>query len=500
MQIRKKLSFLKPIYTAQQTEEFDRFTTDDLKIPPQLLMENAGLAVAKRVIKSLKDLPDASIRILAGPGNNGADALVAARHLLSKGISCSIYLVDEARANSQVGEQLKILKSLTGYQLLSLEQFHQENCPTIAVDGIFGAGLNRKPEGSGLKAIELINQTTHVISIDIPSGLSLEAKTPFGAYVQAHHTITFGALKRAHISEPTKAICGAVEVADIGLFLNSRASGFYIDDQKTLTELFLPLPHPCHKGKFGHVLVFEGHPRFGAYKLSTYAALRVGAGLTTIGTFGVKTNQDPFEFMHIDLNNLKDHFLEGISSVVIGPGLSLEPSWQKLALSFLKRLQNYNPLIVIDADALGLIKHPELLLKEKQMVCTPHPKEAASLLGSSTEEVESDRFLALKRLSEIGSQNHIIWLLKGETPLVRALDGTIFAFRGNIPGLSCGGMGDVLSGAIAGLYKQVPSAIDSVLLAVSMQLESAKILSKKGIKGFLASELADQFPKLRRKL
>lgn len=483
---------IRPIFTAKEAKLADQFTCD-AGILPEWLMENAGLTVASAARKVLKKIPEASVLIMAGPGNNGADALVCARHLFSH-TACHVFLIDEEKANSYVKAQAKLLKNFN-LSFLSKKDLAGLKKTLIIIDGIFGAGLNRAPAGDAAFAIDFINGSrSYVISVDVPSGLTHEAKAPVGLVVKAHQTITFGPLKRVHISEPTKKFCGRSSASDIGLLKNFEPSNFWIHEKRSLNELFLPLPSPCHKGQFGHVLVFDSHPRFHAAKLSAHAALRVGAGLLTIAS-QKDSLETALEFMHIDLREISKTFLSSISAVVLGPGLSLDPHMQKLALDFMKSLKGFDPLIVLDAEGMQLLKHKDLF-KDHKLLCTPHPKEAASLLDCFVKDIEEDRFLAIENLSKVAPS--AIWLLKGETPLVRSSDGQIFAFKGDCPMLSCGGMGDVLSGAIAGLYKQVASPLDAIILAVSAQLFCAKILSRHATKGYFASELADLFPKILR--
>jgi ADP-dependent NAD(P)H-hydrate dehydratase / NAD(P)H-hydrate epimerase len=292
--------------------------------------------------------------------------------------------------------------------------------------------------------------------------------------------------------------CGKLQI----LTQHPTGSSYYwLPTRSTLTELLLPIPTNCHKGHFGHILVFEGHPQFlGASRLAAIAALRAGAGLLTIAADNTvaPTSLDRPEFMHIKISDITDNFLSKIDALVIGPGLSRITAWQKKALNFLNSLKTHVPCIVVDADALPLLNHPDLTLHGKHIIATPHAKEAAGLLTITPKEVEQDQVLAIQRLAELpcNQKNHIIWLLKGSTTLVRSTDGTIFAIKGELPLLSAGGMGDVLSGAIAGLCKQTSSPLCATILAVSLQIESAALLSKLAFKGILASEVADMFPKL----
>lgn len=515
---------LKKIATALQAREFDRHTIEQIGIPGKLLMENAGKAIADAVTDAISTVHHdlkGRVLIFAGPGNNGADAVVAARHLLARDVNFTIYFVsDEKQWSKDLSVQFALLvRAIEHMEPKKPERFIKRPSDlaelsackiaqtTIIVDGIFGAGLSRAPSGQALVAIDFINNYRQkndlhcvVFSIDIPSGLSLEATALPGQGVRADHTITFGHLKRAHISEPTKSYCGKSRSVDIGLFENSRLNNYWIFKRRTLTNLFLPVPKTCHKGRFGHVMIFEGHPRFlGASRLSARAALRAGAGLVTIACEEERPlAMDLPEFMRCQRNQVFDSLLSNIDALVIGPGLSKEKAWLERALLFINGLKDHVPLIVIDADGLLLLMEPSLTLPGKILIATPHAKEAATLLGCDTLQVECDRFRAIEELSKLasGQKNEIIWVLKGATTLVRPPSGEIFAFHGELPVLSAGGSGDVLSGAIAGLYKQTPSPLAATLLAVSLQIDSANMLSKTIFKGSLASELADAFPLL----
>jgi hydroxyethylthiazole kinase-like uncharacterized protein yjeF len=509
---------LLPVATKKQAIDFDRFTIDQIGISPKLLMENAGCGIANFILAKIgQEKQNYSVVILVGPGNNGADALVVARHLLTRDMEIFVFLVSEKNiTNEALKEQLnllshaisvrgedphKFIKSFTNNDSL----FAKTN-KVIVIDGIFGAGLNRQPSGLSQKAIKSINAfkkqhsgSVLVLSVDIPSGLSLEAAEPRGQIVKADHTITFDYLKRAHISEPTKEACGKTTLVNIGLFTNSSFTNFLVWEKKALIRLFLPVPTTAHKGYFGHVLVYEGHPNFlGASRLSARAALRVGAGLLTIATDHQRgfCDFDIPEFMHRPKNELTKDFLRKIDALVFGPGLSRDEHYLRQGLDFLNSLGDNVPAIVFDADGLQLLKSHELNMARKQIIATPHENEAAQLLSCQLEDVKKDRFLALEALANLSCNQHhdIIWVLKGATTLVRSLSGEIFAFSGELPILAAGGSGDILSGTIAGLIKQTYSPFAATLLAVSVQIEAARRLSKKIFKGSLASELADLFP------
>lgn len=280
---------------------------------------------------------------------------------------------------------------------------------------------------------------------------------------------------------------------------SNTACHYHVLNKEILSDLLVSIPNTCHKGHFGHILIYEGHERYlGASRLAAYAALRAGAGLVTIATHrdDKPTAFDIPEIMRIKIAAITKDFLGKINAVVIGPGLSIDQTFQNQALAFLNGLQDFNPLIVIDADALKLLKHPDLNLEKKVIIATPHAKEAADLL-----EIASDRFDQHKVLEMLASlpcnkKNHIIWVLKEANTQIRHVDGTTFSFKGELPVLSAGGMGDVLSGTIAGLVKQIDCGLCASLLAVSLQIHSASVLSKSVFKGILAREIADMFPRL----
>lgn len=493
------------IASADQAIEFDRFTIEDMGIDEKLLMENAGSAVARFVCSISRR--EATIMIFVGKGNNGADALVCARHLLARGFSPRIVMVfDEKTWLPSVGEQWAMLTRAslkTGYELPmlnvdDLDNFCGDNL--LIVDGIFGAGINKEVSGIPLRAIDWINQCEHsvVVSIDIPSGLSLHAHAPPGACVKAHHTITFDYLKPAHISEPTKCFVGICHRAYIGLFNNSAITMFWLSHRRVLTELMLPFKATSHKGDFGHVLVYEGNEKLlGASRLAARAALRAGAGLVTIASASeTPSTFDIAEFMRCkkDVDQVLS-FFKKIHAFIVGPGLSHDEEEQKQALTILNKVTA--PVVVIDGDALNLLNHHDLTMRHARVIATPHPKEAATLLGISTEAVECDRFAALTRLANLrcNNNNDIVWILKGASTLVRAQDGRVFVFAGDLPVLAVAGSGDVLAGFLAALVKQTSSTLNAALVGVSLQVAIGRQLSQKP-RGLFASEICDAAPSM----
>lgn len=517
----KRHQNIKPVLSEKEALRSDEYS-QSLGINCQTLVEHAGKAVFDHVVKTLPSTKKSQIVFLVGAGNNGADALAAARHALARKIKVSIYLIGpEDGLKPEPAFQLTLLKNILSQEKdeKTLIQFIDnaekiilpKNKLVTIVDGIFGAGLNRAPSGLALQVIQFINRyrkrhkkQCKIVSIDIPSGLNLSSTLPVGEYIKADHTVTFQELKQVHISEPTKAICGLVHVHDIGLFTKQRPTTFWIKKQKTLSELFLPIARGSHKGNFGHVLVLEGDDRFlGASRLCAKAALRAGAGMVTILT---QKDSDPdlglYEAMKWPIKEI-DQIVHKIDALVLGPGLGQKEIMQQKAREVLGKLTHQTKLIVFDADALPILQDESISLGNKFIVATPHPKEAAHLLKTKAEDIEKDRFSAIRALGDLRPsvlhERPIIWVLKGATSLVRDDKGTIFAFLGDLPVLAAAGSGDVLSGTIAGLVSQTASPLAATLLAISLQIESGALLSKSIFRGSLASELTDLFPLLTKK-
>lgn len=516
--LRKQLRIMpdiEPFINADETYKSEIYSIETLKIPSSLLMENAGMRIADLVFNLLatsKKHPH--VLIFSGIGNNGGDALVCARHLIAQEIDLSICLLkNNAEPSFEQRRELTLIKNLlVGQQRSKLTIFdnHYDLTTTlgkeinIIVDGIFGAGLNRPPAGIYEQAILKINELKkenedlQVVSIDVPSGLTIEARPPMGACVTADYTMTFGKLKRCHVSEPSKKWAGKSIAEPIGLFYEKDFVQLLIKPTAPLIKLMLPLAKENHKGAFGHVAVFEGVEAYkGACRLSAKAALRSGAGLVYIITNESYSDHpsDLAEFIKINTSMLDENFLSKLSSLVIGPGLGSKKDLLEKADDFLRKSQTINT-IVLDADGLRLLNEQEPF-SCPNLILTPHPKEAARLLGVKVEDIEHDRFSSLERLASLKiNRGRTIWVLKGATTLVHDDIEGIFAFEGDIPLLAVGGSGDVLAGLIAGLIAQTPSPLLAVLIAIQLSIKAAHHLSKHASRGIFPSELTDCIPSL----
>ena len=453
---------MRPVVTAAEMRALDRATIVDIGIPAIALMETAGRAVAAAAAGAQ------SVAVVCGPGNNGGDGFVAARVLRDAGVDAIVYLAAE---RSQVkGDALAHLQILerAGGVVLPVDLGAIADAPLV-IDALFGVGLARPVDGAYAEVVAAINQAERRLAVDIPSGLDADTGKVLGTCVHAHATVTMGALKVGLVGAPGFAHCGEVVVADIGIPTGVVATqGVHAGlVEEADVVRWLPTPSPMdHKGRRGHAVVIAGMPGMrGAGRLAAIAALRAGAGLVTLAAAGEIHADD--SVMTRSLEGNLGALLDGKASVVIGPGLGQS----ELAAGWVGEVLASGVPAVMDADALNLVagvpEMREALVKAAgPVVITPHPGEAARLLGTSTAEVEADRLAAARALA---ARTHAIVVLKGARTIV--CDGTLGDEHCSInptggPELATGGSGDVLSGVIGALLAQGLAPADAARAAV----------------------------------
>jgi NAD(P)H-hydrate epimerase len=450
---------MRPVVTAAEMRALDRATIEDIGIPAIALMETAGRAVAAAAAGAR------SVAVVCGPGNNGGDGFVAARVLRDAGVDAIVYLAaDRAQVKGDALAHLHILERAGGV-VLPVDLGAIAGAPLV-IDALFGVGLARPVDGAYAEVVAAINQAERRLAVDIPSGLDADTGKVLGTCVQAHATVTMGALKVAHVGAPGFAHCGEVAVADIGIPAGVVATqGVHagLVEEADIVR-WLPRPSPMdHKGRRGHALVVAGMPGMrGAGRLAAIAALRGGAGLVTLAAAGEIHADD--SVMTRSLEGNLGALLEGKAAVVIGPGLGQSD----LAAGWVGEVLASGVPAVMDADALNLVAGvTEALAKAAgPIVITPHPGEAARLLGTSTAEIEADRLAAARALA---AKTHAIVVLKGARTIV--CDGTLGDEHCSInptggPELATGGSGDVLSGVIGALLAQGLAPADAARAAV----------------------------------
>jgi NAD(P)H-hydrate epimerase len=475
------------LYRAAQVRELDRIAIQDFGIPGIDLMERAGAAAFAQMRGLWPGARD--VTVLAGRGNNGGDAYVVARLARTAGLEVRVL-------------QLGNVDGIRGDAATSLQRYveaggdHQpfQRLPRrtdVIVDGLLGTGLDRPVEGGFAQAIEAANDhSAPVVALDIPSGLSADTGAVLGSAIRAEATVTFIALKQGLFTGEGPDRCGRVFFE--GLEVPAGVYGWQLlsarrVDWLRFAQVVEPRRRTAHKGSFGHVLVVGGDVGYsGAARLAAEAAARTGAGLVSVATHpthAAMLNAGRPELMCrgvADAGDLRP-LVERATVVAVGPGLGRGP-WGRALLD--AALQAPRPM-VLDADALNLLA--ERPARRDDWVLTPHPAEAARLLGITAAEVQADRFAAAAALqARFGG----IAVLKGPGTVVQG-PGTrppAVCTQGN-PGMASGGMGDVLTGVVAGLVAQRYALEDAAEVGVCVHGAAADEAASDGERGMLAGDL-----------
>ncbi|MEY6432636.1 NAD(P)H-hydrate dehydratase [Thioalkalicoccus limnaeus] len=475
------------LYRADELRALDRAALDESDLTGADLMERAGQA-AYRLIRS-RWSSARSLTVLCGGGNNAGDGYVVARAAVGHGDQVRVLtLVDPARLRGDALAMAQVYRAAGG----AIEPFAGLPQRTdLIVDALLGIGLARDLEGPWLAAVQAVNaHRAPVLALDVPSGLDADTGAMRGDAVRASATISFIGLKVGFFTGEGPERCGRIHFAGLEIPATTLArvlpSARRIDWRRVADRLG-PRPRTAHKGTFGHVLIIGGAPGFsGAVRLAGEAALRAGAGLVSIAT-----HPDHARCLNLTRPELMVHavdtaadlapLLERATVVAIGPGLG-QGAWGRdlwLAVVSLPR-----PLIV-DADALNLLA--EAPAARADWVLTPHPGEAARLLGESTVQVQRDRPGAVSRLQRryLG-----VVVLKGAGTLIDAGPPRPPAIcsDGN-PGLASGGTGDALTGIIAALVAQGLDPDEAASVGVCVHARAADVAARDGERGMLAGDL-----------
>ena len=472
------------LYTAAQVRELDRLAIEEQGTPSLTLMERAG-ADALDVLTGR--YPGAgNLVVLCGGGNNAGDGYVLARLARQAGLEVRVIaLVEPGRLKGDAAASAqKYLQTGSVETALALEG------ADIIVDALLGSGLNRPVEGSFAEAIELINAASvTVFALDIPSGLNADTGVCLGSAVRADATITFIGLKRGLFTAEGPEFCGEILFSDLGTPADIHVAvgaETRLTRHEEIMRNLPPRPRHAHKGRYGHVLVIGGDYGYqGAAILAGSAAARAGAGLVTVATRPEHARTIPLfrpELMTAAVTAERDldPLLDRVSVVAIGPGLG-QSDW---AISLLAKVLQTRLPLVVDADALNLLALEPL--RRENWVLTPHPGEAARLLGITSTEVQTDRFAAVTSLRDRFGGTVA---LKGAGSLVAGATGPIRLNRTGNPGMAGGGMGDVLTGVIAGLVAQGMEPDVATVAGVYLHGYAADQCAGEGERGMLAGDL-----------
>ncbi|MDR6934747.1 NAD(P)H-hydrate dehydratase [Luteibacter sp. 3190] len=475
------------LFTSEQSRAIDQRAIGELGIPGFELMTRAAAAAFAMLRRRW---PDARrLRVVCGAGNNGGDGYLVARDALASGMDVDLVALDRPRGDDALRAR-QAFEALGG-RVHDVADWTALTPADVVVDGIYGTGLNRAPEGVAKTAIEAIDTLgAPVLALDVPSGLSADTGDCPGVVVRAMATATFIVRKRG-LHTHRAAVAGDVELHTLDLPASIQGEA----DAHLLAEAHLPpRPQDSHKGSNGHVLAIGGdHGTGGAVRMAAEAALRTGAGLVSVATRDenvLAMNAARPELMAHGVNGPQalQPMLDKASVLALGPGLG-QAAWGHALWT--TALDAGLPT-VLDADGLNLLQAEPRPLPAS-IVLTPHPGEAGRLLGIATAAVQADRFAAAR---ELAKRYRAVVVLKGNGSLIARPSGELAVCPWGNPGMASGGMGDTLTGIVAGLLVQGCDAYEAACLGVGLHARAADVAARDGQRGLLAGDLLEPLRRL----
>lgn len=495
----------------------------DSGLPWNVLMENAGLSVAQHIQAWLGTVVQHQFLILIGPGNNGGDGLVAARHLHDWGARVHVYICTERNADDQnytiVRKRgIPCVTVADDPRLMTLDSLLPST--HVVVDAIFGTGKVRPLAGTVKDVLDRVRQAKRarhdlrVVAVDLPSGVDAASGAADPACLPADLTVTLGYPKTGLYGFPARDLLGQLVVGGIGLpeeFAQNIATELITD---TYVKSTLPRrPRNAHKGTFGRVLVCAGSLNYvGAAYLACEGAVRVGAGLVTLAvarslqpilaskltevTYAPLPESEP-GYVDSAAHEVLHETLTDYNVLLMGCGLSQHPGVTDFVRrSLLDMPPSLSPPLVLDADALNsLAGAPDWWQRLRQdAILTPHPGEMARLTARSTDEI-GQRRVAMARQTAAQWQKTVV--LKGAHTVVASPNGYVMVSPVASAGLASAGTGDVLAGAIAGLLAQGLLPFDAATCGVYLHGRAGELVEAElGDAGMAASDLLAALPKV----
>ncbi len=506
------------LVTASEMQEMDRRTIESFGIPGRILMENAGRGATQVLFDKFAGLANKKVGVIAGRGNNGGDGFVIARYLAQKGTRVTVYLLSKCSLiKGDAAANLKLLAPLSipviempdrkAFSKHRSSIIHQE----IWVDAILGTGLKSDVKGYFREVIEFLNSLNKpVFAVDIPSGLNSDTGQACGVCIRANTTATFAFAKIGQILFPGAKYTGDLEIVEIGIpphIAEEVGPRQYLLTPGMISDYLKPRLQDAHKGNTGHLLLIAGSPgKTGAAAMTAMSAMRTGAGLVTLG---IPRSLNPvlesrcLEAMTCPLSETIDgmlnessfqaiiDLLSGKKCFAIGPGIGTSAETKNLVH---RVIQESKAPIVIDADGLNLLAGHTQILQNLQapVILTPHPGEMARLIKSTARAVQKDRINCARDFAE---KFNVHLVLKGARTLIAHPDGKVFVNPTGNSGMASGGMGDVLTGIIAGLITQGYSPESAAHAGVYLHGAAAdEMAEKRGPIGFLASDVMNAIP------
>jgi NAD(P)H-hydrate epimerase len=500
-------------------------------VPAPQLMENAGLAVAQEAWLLLGELAERRILVLCGPGNNGGDGLVAARHLKDWGADVAVALLgprgDDPNLQQLIERETRLITLTEGGAWERLDE--ALGGAELVIDALLGTGRARPIEGDLATLLDRVRDARdrrlppRLLAVDLPTGVDADTGAVDRHTVAADHTVTFQWSKIGLHVLPGAGYTGRVEVVDIGIPPAALGQGVPTTELMTdrwARELLPERPRDAHKGTFGSALVVAGSTNYvGAAYLACMGAYRAGAGIVTLACarsiypiLAGKLTEATFE-------PLDDH--EGLLSaqvahdvhralserghraLLIGPGMGqggYPQAFLKALLPMLSEADDGLSALVLDADGLNNLsrieKWPGLL--RVRTVITPHPGELSRLCGLPVAAIQADRLGTARRYA---AEWNVTLVLKGANTMISSPDGAVRVSPFANPALASGGTGDVLAGVIAGLVAQRASPFDAASLGVYLHgLAAEHVRSDLGTAGAVAGDLLPVLPRVIKEL
>ena len=495
------------IFTGKQIHEWDTYTMEHEPIRPIDLMERA----AKALTDAIKEHRDSGYRfvVLAGPGNNGGDALAVARLLTEDGCNVETYLfntagkmTDECQRNMRRLQETKHVKKFVEVTLNFEPPQLDEH--TVVVDGLFGSGLNKPLTGGFAAVVKYVNASSaFVVSIDMPSGLMTEDNTENirQNIIRADLTLTLQQKKMAMYLADNEPYLGDIEVLDINLseeFTHRTLTQYYLLEEKDAKSIIRRRPLFAHKGTMGHALIFAGsYGMAGAAILSAKACMRAGAGKTTVHT--PLCNNDilqvavPEVIMQHDREDT--HIAEASNSddyeaIAFGPGIGKN---EETAIALMTEIRRASCPVVLDADALNILADHRTWMGQlpRELILTPHPAEFDRLSGSNS----NGSYDRLAKAHDMAQRIGAYIILKGHYTALCTPDGEIIINPTGNAGMATAGSGDVLTGIITGLLARGYTRRAACVLGMYLHgLAGDKAAETLGEESMMASDIIAYLP------
>lgn len=495
------------VLSVEQMNRMDRLASEELGLPSICLMENAGRGCAEAILEEADKRGARRVAILCGAGSNGGDGYVIARSLANQGLDAEIYSL--APAGKLKGDAAVMRKVVENMGLTVVDVLDEAAIPDfrevdLVVDALLGTGLKGAPTGLTAKVIAAVcDSAVPAVAIDVPSGVQGDSGKVEGAAIQAELTLTMAAAKRGLLLAPGRDFAGEIRVVDIGYAPGDLLEGgeWGRADEHDLVGLLPGRVSSSHKGDYGKVLLLAGSPGMaGAALLASRAALRSGAGMARLAAPDGVVNQIAGampEVMTLALSGDRkdlDRVLEALEwadALAIGPGLGREAGTKKMVRELLRRS---SVPTVLDADGLAAFDGEPSALGDRQapLCITPHGGEFLRLLGR---EGEFSQHAMLQRALELATEHDLTLVLKGAPTAILAPGGDVLLNGTGDHGMATAGVGDVLTGLLAGLAAQGLELEDAAILGVHLHgLAGDLAQARFGARGMTALEVLNFLP------